>query len=208
MIKMLSVDEKRKGIAASGEKGWRDLSPAPTTAGISAKGGPVSTLGPAAEKSTGVKNVIGFSEIKARYLAHRYPIIMLDRVTDFRPGQFAEAIKCVTGNSPELVGHFPDRAIMPATFIIQALAQLAIVFLQLSQGQLEQDEMTVVSTTKFKFLRPVFPGDTIKLTLTPARSEKSVGIFNGNAFVDGKCVVRGSLTLAKTKISQFENPLW
>jgi 3-hydroxyacyl-[acyl-carrier-protein] dehydratase len=208
MIKMLSVDEKRKGIAASGEKGWRDLSPAPTTAGISAKGGPVSTLGPAAEKSTGVKNVIGFSEIKARYLAHRYPIIMLDRITDFRPGQFAEAIKCVTGNSPELVGHFPDRAIMPATFIIQALAQLAIVFIQLSLGPLKEDEMTVVSTTKFKFFAPVFPGDTLRLMITPSRLEDGVGLFNGNARVDTKSVVRGNLTLAKTKISKFGNPPW
>ena len=160
------------------------------------------------EAQTNGKRVIGFSAIKEKYLPHRYPLVMLDRITDYREGEYVEAIKCVTGNSPELVGHFPDRAIMPATFIVQALAQLAIVFFKLSNGPLAEDELTVVVTTKFRFLRPVFPGDTLKLKLTPARSEKSVGIFNGNAFVDGKCVVRGSLTLAKTKISQFENPLW
>ena len=152
--------------------------------------------------------MIGFSEIKEKYLPHRYPILMLDRVTDYRAGEYIEGIKCVTGNSPELVGHFPDRAIMPATFIIQALAQLAIVFLQFSRGPLKGDEMTVVSTTKFKFLSPVFPGDTLKLTLTPARWEDSVGIFNGIARVEKKSVVRGSLTLAKAKISKFENPPW
>ena len=160
------------------------------------------------ESGTGVKKMIGFSEIKEKYLPHRYPIVMLDRITDFEPGEYIEAIKCVTGNSPELVGHFPDRAIMPATYIVQALAQLAIVFLKISRGALREDEMTVVTTTKFKFLLPVFPGDTLKLRLTPIRLEDAVGIFNGSAQVDGKSVVRGSLTLAKANLSKFPNPLW
>lgn len=152
--------------------------------------------------------VIGFSAIKEKYLPHRYPLVMLDRITDYQEGRYIEAIKCVTGNSPELVGHFPDRAIMPATFIVQGLAQLSIVFFKLSHGPLAGDELTVVVSMKFRFLKPVFPGDTLKLTLTPARAETAVGIYNGSASVDGKSVVRGSLTLAKAKVSQFENPLW
>ncbi|SRR6266511_1245886 len=160
------------------------------------------------ENASDGKKVIGFTRIKEEYLPHRYPIIMLDRVTDYREGEYIKAIKCVTGNSPELVGHFPDRAIMPATYIVQALAQLAIVFYQLSRRPLQEDEMTVLTTTKFRFLRPVFPGDRIQLTLAPTRFEDSVGIFNGNALVQNKSVVRGSLTLAKTKISRFEDPLW
>jgi len=160
------------------------------------------------ELRTDMKKTIGFSELKEKYLPHRYPIVMLDRVTDYRAGEFIEAIKCVTGNSPELVGHFPDRAIMPATYIVQALAQLGIVFLKLSNGPLREDEMTVVTTTKFKFLQPVFPGDTLKLALTPVRLDDAVGIFNGSAHVDGRSVVRGSLTLAKANLSKFRNPLW
>src|SRR5262245_33800749 len=98
--------------------------------------------------------MIGFSEIKEKYLPHRYPIVMLDRITADKAGEYVEAIKGVTGNSPELVGNFPDRAIMPATFIVQALAQLAIVFVKLSHGALKEDEMTVVNTVNFKFFRP------------------------------------------------------
>lgn len=153
-------------------------------------------------------NVIGFTEIKEKYLAHRYPIVMLDRITDYRPGEYAEAIKCVTGNSPELVGHFPERAIMPATFIIQALAQLAIVFLQLSRGPLQKGEMTVISSIRFRFLSPVFPGDTLKLIITPSRFEGPVGIFNAGARVEHKSVVRGCLTLARTPVARFGNPPW
>jgi 3-hydroxyacyl-[acyl-carrier-protein] dehydratase len=154
------------------------------------------------------KRVIGFSEMKEKYLPHRYPIIMLDRITDYREGEYIEAIKCVTGNSPELVGHFPDRAIMPATFVIQAFAQLAIVFFKLSNGALTDDEMTLITSTKFKFLGPIFPGDTLKLILKPSRLTASVGIFNSNALVDDKSVVRGTLTLAKTSVSKFENSPW
>jgi 3-hydroxyacyl-[acyl-carrier-protein] dehydratase len=154
------------------------------------------------------KKMIGFSEIKEKYLPHRYPIVLLDRITDYEAGEFIEAIKCVTGNSPELVGHFPDRAIMPATSIVQALAQLAIVFFKLSRGALRDDEMTVITTTKFKFLQPVFPGDTLKLTLMPIHLVDSVGIFNGTAQVEGRSVVRGTLTLAKANVSKFSNPLW
>ena len=163
-----------------------------------------------AQTNLAMKNnsVIGFTELKEKYLPHRYPLLMLDRITDYRVGEYVEAIKCVTGNSPELVGHFPERAILPATFIIQALAQLAIVFFQLSRGPLPEDEMTVVTTTKFKFLRPVFPGDTLRLALTPSRFDDSVGIFNGAGEVENHSVVRGSLTLAKTKISKFGNPPW
>jgi 3-hydroxyacyl-[acyl-carrier-protein] dehydratase len=154
------------------------------------------------------KRVIGYSEMKEKYLPHRYPIIMLDRITDYREGEFIEAIKCVTGNSPELVGHFPDRAIMPATFVIQAFAQLAIVFFKLSNGPLSADEMTLITSTKFKFLSPIFPGDTIKLVMKPSRLEGSVGIFNANALVEGKSVVRGNLTLAKTAVSKFAGSPW
>ena len=85
------------------------------------------------------KRVIGFTEMKQKYLQHRYPIIMLDRITDYRPGEYIEAIKCVTGNSPELVGHFRERAIMPATSIVQAFAQLAVVFFKLSTEPMRED---------------------------------------------------------------------
>ena len=161
-----------------------------------------------AENPAREKRCIGFTEMKEKYLPHRYPIIMLDRITDYREGEYIEAIKCVTGNSLELVGHFPNRAIMPATYVIQAFAQLAIVFFRLSRGQLKEDEMTLITTTKFKFLAPIYPGDTINLTMKPTRLDDSIGMFSGNAVDNGKSVVRGNLTLAKTKISKIENPLW
>jgi 3-hydroxyacyl-[acyl-carrier-protein] dehydratase len=154
------------------------------------------------------KRVIGFSEIKERYLQHRYPIIMIDRITDYREGDYIEAIKCVTGNSPELVGHFPERAIMPGTNVVQGFAQLAIIFFKLSKGQLTDDEMTLVTTVKFRFLAPIFPGDTLEMTMKPKKLAESIGTFAGDARVNGRSVVRGELTLAKTSVSRFADAPW
>jgi 3-hydroxyacyl-[acyl-carrier-protein] dehydratase len=152
--------------------------------------------------------IIGFSEMKEKYLQHRYPILMLDRITDYREGEYIEAIKCVTGNSPELVGHFPERAIMPATNVVQGFAQLAVIFFKLSNGQLEDDEMTLVTSVKFRFLGPVYPGDLLEFVLKPKKLDETVGIFAGDARVDGRSVVKGGLTLAKTAISRFSDAPW
>jgi 3-hydroxyacyl-[acyl-carrier-protein] dehydratase len=154
------------------------------------------------------RRVIGFTELKEKYLSHRYPILMIDRVVHYEEGEFIEAIKCVTGNSPELAGHFPERAIMPATSIIQAFAQLAIVFYKISKGFLKENETTLISSVKFRFLNPVFPGDVIRLLLKPARLEKTYGTFNCDARVADKSVVRGNLMLVKTELSKFENAPW
>jgi 3-hydroxyacyl-[acyl-carrier-protein] dehydratase len=154
------------------------------------------------------KRVIGFSEIKEKYLQHRYPIIMIDRITDYREREYIQAIKCVTGNSPELVGHFPERAIMPATSVVQGFAQLAIIFFKLSNGQLTDDEMTLVTSVKFRFLAPVFPGDTLDMMMKPKKLERSIGTFSGDARVNDHSVVRGELTLAKTSVSRFANAPW
>jgi len=155
------------------------------------------------------KKVIGFTELKEKYILQRYPMIMLDRVTDYEPGKYMHAIKAVTGNSPELVSHFPEkRCFMPGTAVIQAFSQLGIVFFLVSTGPLEKDELTVVSSTKAKFLRMIFPGDTMHLTITPRRLNRTVGIFNVDVKVDGTSVVRGSLTLARTTETRFPNAPW
>jgi len=155
-----------------------------------------------------VKKVIGFTELKEKYLLHRYPIMLIDRVIDYSPKEYIEAIKCVTGNSPELVGHFPERAIMPGTTIVQAFAQLAIVFFKISNGALKDNEITLISTVNFRFLASVVPGDIMYLSLKPKELSDTVGIFKGEARVDSKRVAAGSLTLSKTNLERFSDIPW
>lgn len=153
--------------------------------------------------------VIGFSELRDRYLPHGYPLLMLDRVVEYQPFEHIHAIKCVTGNAPDLVGHFPkDRAMMAGTNVMQGFAQLAIVFFKLSNGPLRDDEMTLITSASARFVRPVFPGDVLHLYLTARQLDGSVGMFNADAKVDGKSVTRGRITLAKAKLEQFAGAPW
>lgn len=154
------------------------------------------------------KKVIGFTELKEKYLSHRYPLLYLDRVTDYSPKEYIEAIKCVTGNSLELVGHFPERAIMPGTCVIQAFAQLAIVFFKISNGLLREDEITLISSVNFRFLAPIIPGETLVLRMKPKQLNESVGIFVGDARVESKRVSAGTLTLSKTNLERFSEIPW
>jgi 3-hydroxyacyl-[acyl-carrier-protein] dehydratase len=154
------------------------------------------------------KRIIGFTEMKEKYLQHRYPLLMLDRITDYREGDHIEAVKCVTGNSPELVGHFPERAIMPATNVVQGFAQLAVIFFKLCNGELKDDEMTLITSVKFRFLGPICPGDVLEYVLKPKKLDHSVGIFTGDAQVNSRSVVKGGLTLAKTSVSRFSDVPW
>lgn len=114
--------------------------------------------------------VIGFTELKERYLPQRYPLLLLDRVTGFAAGEWIEAIKAVTGNSPDLVGHFPERAILPGSAMMQSFAQLGIVFFKVTNGALADNELTVVTSFKIRLMAPVIPGEIMRLNSPPAGS--------------------------------------
>jgi 3-hydroxyacyl-[acyl-carrier-protein] dehydratase len=154
------------------------------------------------------RRTIGFTELKEKYLPHRYPLLLIDRVTHYVPGEFIEGVKCVTGNAPEIVGHFPERAILPGTAILQSFAQLAIVFLKVSSGDLREDEITLISSISARFLAPVPPGETLVLRLTPKRLTREMGILNCDARIGDKSVARGSLTISRAKLDRFTGVPW
>src|SRR3954467_8173677 len=78
-----------------------------------------------------VPRTLGFTELKS-WLRHRHPMVMLDRVTDYEPGQFLNARLAVSGSLDFVAGHFPERAIFPGSHLIQALSQAAIILFQLN----------------------------------------------------------------------------
>jgi 3-hydroxyacyl-[acyl-carrier-protein] dehydratase len=167
----------------------------------------VDPTDPESAESTETR-VIGFTELKEKYLPQRYPLLLLDRVTGYEPGEWIRAIKAITGNSPELVGHFPERAVLPGSAIMQALAQLGIVFFKLTNGHLADDEMTVVSNFKMRMMAPIPPGEIMELELTARRFEPSLGMFRGHVKLNGKVVTSASLAIAKTKLSRYAGIPW
>lgn len=102
--------------------------------------------------------VIGFTELREKYLPQRYPMLLLDRITGFMPGEWIEGTKAVTGNSPELVGYFPERAILAGSCLMQSFSQLGIVFFKVTNGPLTEDEITVISSFKIRLTAPIPPG--------------------------------------------------
>lgn len=153
-------------------------------------------------------NVIGYTELKEKYLKHRYPILMLDRITDYEPGKYIEAIKSVTGNSPDLVGHFPERAIMPGTTVLQSFAQLTIVFFQLTNTPLTADEMTLISSISGRFLAPIPPGELLRFRMEPKRVTNDVIMLRGTATIGDTPVVRAAVTLARAQVARFADVPW
>ena len=154
------------------------------------------------------KRIIGFTELKETFLPQRYPLLMLDRITDYSPGEFIEAVKAVTGNSPELVGHFPERAILPGSALMQAISQLAIVFFKLTNGPIAENEMTVISSFRIRLTSPIAPGVLLNFRMTPKRFTSQVGIFNAEAMVEERTVAKAQVTLAKSELGTFQNIPW
>ena len=104
-------------------------------------------------------------------LPHRYPFLLVDRITELEPGRRAVGIKNVTANEPFFQGHFPERAIMPGVLLIEAMAQVGgvmILALPEHRGKLA----FLASIDGVKFRRPIVPGDTLT---TEAELQRIIG---------------------------------
>ena len=77
---------------------------------------------------------MNFEEVKTR-LKQRFPLIMVDRVLELEPGKRIKTLKNVTGNEIQFLGHFPDFAIMPGTFIIEGIGQNASILFSCTTGK-------------------------------------------------------------------------
>jgi len=113
-----------------------------------------------------------------KLLPHRYPFLLVDRVTDLEPGVSLSAIKNVTINEPFFQGHFPGQPIMPGVLILEAMAQ-GTGLLAFS-GMLDADESTLyilVGIDKARFRGQVLPGDQLQIEVELKRNMRGIGIF-------------------------------
>jgi len=132
------------------------------------------------------------------FLPHRYPLLLVDRVLAYTPGESLEAIKNVSVNEPFFQGHFPGRPVMPGVMIIEALAQAAGLLAFVTQGGPPDPGMTFyfVSIDKARFRRPVLPGDTLALNVTFGRILRGIWRFSAKASVDGETAASCELMVA------------
>ncbi|WP_029067270.1 3-hydroxyacyl-ACP dehydratase FabZ [Lachnobacterium bovis] len=133
-------------------------------------------------------------EIK-EILPHRYPFLLVDRITDCIPGEEATGRKCVTANEMHFCGHFPQKQIMPGVLIIEALAQTGAVAI-LSQEENKGKLALFAGIKNARFKKQVIPGDVLELNCKIIKRRGQIGIGECKAFVDGQLAVSAELTFA------------
>ncbi|MCE7535295.1 3-hydroxyacyl-ACP dehydratase FabZ [Aliivibrio fischeri] len=131
-------------------------------------------------------------------LPHRYPFLLVDRVTDFEEEKYLHAIKNVSVNEPQFTGHFPQMPIFPGVLILEAMAQATGLLAFKSFGTPAENELYYfASIDKAKFRKPVVPGDQLVLEVEFIKDRRGIALFNGVAKVDGEVVCSAELKCAR-----------
>jgi 3-hydroxyacyl-[acyl-carrier-protein] dehydratase len=133
-----------------------------------------------------------------KYLPHRYPFLLVDRVLEYLPGKSLRALKNITYNEPYFTGHFPHRPLMPGVIIMEALAQAAglLAFLTADVIPDENTRFYFVGIDKARFRKPVEPGDQLILTVNLDRTFKGIYRYSTRAEVGGEEVANAQIMIA------------
>ncbi len=130
-----------------------------------------------------------------KILPHRYPFLLVDKITEMEEGKSITGIKNVTINEPFFQGHFPGNPIMPGVLITEALAQVGAVLL-LSMPENKGKLGVFTGINNFKFRRQVVPGDTLTLNAELLVYRHGMGRSNVRATVDGEVAAMGEISFA------------
>ncbi|KZZ31328.1 3-hydroxyacyl-ACP dehydratase FabZ, partial [Oleiphilus sp. HI0086] len=108
--------------------------------------------------------IMDINDVK-EYLPHRYPFLLVDRVTEVKAGEWIKGFKNVTVNENYFQGHFPDQPIMPGVLVLEALAQVSGIlgFITTNKKPSENLIHYFAGTNKARFKRPIVPGDQLVL---------------------------------------------
>jgi 3-hydroxyacyl-[acyl-carrier-protein] dehydratase len=136
-------------------------------------------------------------------LPHRYPFLMVDRISNIRGDEFAIGLKNVTANEPQFLGHFPDNPVFPGVLLIEGMAQTAGVICVLSMGGPSGKQVYFLTIDKAKFRKPVVPGDTVEYHVTKISRRRNMWWYRAEAKVAGEIVAEA---VVAAMISDTPNP--
>jgi 3-hydroxyacyl-[acyl-carrier-protein] dehydratase len=136
-----------------------------------------------------------------RFLPHRFPFLMIDRVIEIKKGESLVALKNVTVNEPCFTGHFPGEPIMPGVLILEALAQAAGILAYCSFGYSPKEALYLLgSIQNARFKQVVRPGDQLLLHITFTASRANFCKVEAKATVDGQIVCTADIMSARKDI--------
>ena len=127
-----------------------------------------------------------------KILPHRYPMLLIDRITELEPMVRARGYKNITFNEPQFMGHFPGNPLFPGVYMIEALAQLGGTTI-LEPGDMARKVPYLAGIDKAKFRRPVVPGDQIRFELEMLQFRGKTCRMKGVGYVDGQVVAEAEM---------------
>jgi 3-hydroxyacyl-[acyl-carrier-protein] dehydratase len=130
-----------------------------------------------------------------RILPHRYPFLLVDRITEFEPDRRIVGIKNVTYNERYLWHGADGRPVMPPTILTEAVAQVGAIMI-LAKPENREKLIFFMGIEKVRYRRPVHAGDQVQIEAVVRRLRSKMGMLRGIARVDGKVVVEGTMTFA------------
>ena len=146
------------------------------------------------EMTAATQEIIDINRIR-EIIPHRYPFLLIDRITYLEPGIKGIGYKNVTTNEPFFQGHFPGNPIMPGVLIVEALAQLGCVTMLVKEEYKNMIGLFAgIDSVRFK--KAVYPGDRLDLSVELIKLKGPIGKFKGVAEVDGQLACEGEVLFA------------
>jgi 3-hydroxyacyl-[acyl-carrier-protein] dehydratase len=146
--------------------------------------------------------VLNFEQIR-EIMVHRFPLLMLDRVTVLEKGSRLVAIKNITGNEIWFLGHFPKQAIMPGVLMIEAMAQAASLLDTLSRNDAHPEAAKFLGRVQAQFQRMIVPGDVMEIEVVLLKQISYAVLTKCYVRVEGNVACMAELMLG-TKAADAE----
>src|ERR1700743_205292 len=130
---------------------------------------------------------VGIADIHEilKFLPHRFPFVMIDRIIEMRGDESAIGIKNVTANEPQFLGHFPENPVMPGVLLIEGMAQTAgVMCLRKMNPSASRRAMYFLTIDKAKFRKPAVPGDTVYYHVNKIAHRRNMWWYRAEAKVE------------------------